>query len=151
MVSSADTVLDGGPLLIFGPFDSSGLGRVRRMINERSAVWSLTDDTRHHLETIACELVGNIIRHAGGAGRLRISARSGFVYCQAVDRGPGLARPYQAGWGAPPSGDPSAARGLWLVRLLSARLHIDSSPLGTTITAAIPMTRRLAAAAAGPA
>jgi hypothetical protein len=45
--------------------------------------------------------------------------------------------PFLAGWQAPAIGDPEAPRGLWTVRMLSARLQIDSSVLGTTATAVI--------------
>lgn len=120
-----------------GPLTVEGLGRIRQAIADRTATWDLDEHAGYTLQVICSELTSNIIKHAGGDGRLVLTYRTGSLYCQAIDRGPGMARPFLAGWSPPDWGDPAAARGLWMVRMLSVRMQIDSSVLGTTVTALV--------------
>lgn len=113
------------------------LSRIRHAIADRAASWRLDAPIVEAVQTVSSELAANIIAHACGDGRLVLTRVPGGLYCQAIDRGPGMPLPFLAGWHAPAIGDPAAARGLWTVRTLSARMQIDSSALGTTVTAVI--------------
>lgn len=124
-------------LRIDGPFTVSSLSRIRQAIAAQAATWHLDEPTVETLQAVSGELAANMIVHAHGDGSLILTHRPGAVYCQAIDRGPGMPLPFLAGWQAPEIGDPAAARGLWVVRMLSTRTQIDSSVMGTTVTAAL--------------
>jgi anti-sigma regulatory factor (Ser/Thr protein kinase) len=85
---------------------------------------------------VAYELATNAVRHGGGSGQLNLWQENNRVVCRVSDEGPGLADP-QAGMN-PPAPNVSGGRGLWIARKLSA-LQIDTSPRGTTVTAAMPL------------
>lgn len=123
-------------LLMGGPFARSDLRAIRREIHELAVVWRLPEPVTLALEMVATELVANVVVHAQGQGRLRLSRYPGWAFCQVTDVGPGVARPYTAGW-QPPFTEQASGRGLWIARCFSDRLTIDSSPLGTTVTAKI--------------
>jgi anti-sigma regulatory factor (Ser/Thr protein kinase) len=126
------------PLLrVDGPLTVKALSRIRQSIVGWAAAWHLDELVVETVQTISSELAANIIVHARGEGRLVLTCRPGMLYCQAIDRGPGMPRPFLAGWHVPDIGDPAAARGLWTVRMLSARMQIDSSVMGTTVTAVL--------------
>jgi len=127
----------GSALRVEGPLTVESLSRIRQAIVGRAAAWRLDDSIVETVQTVSSELAANIIAHAGGEGMMILTCRPGALYCQAVDHGPGMRLPFLAGWQAPDIGDPAAARGLWTVRMLSARVQIDSSILGTTVTAAL--------------
>lgn len=128
---------DASTLRVEGPLTVRSLSRIRRAITGQAGTWRLNEPMVDAVQTVSSELAANIIVHAHGDGRLIFTQRPGAFYCQAIDRGPGMPLPFLAGWQAPASGDPAAARGLWMVRMLSARVQIDSSILGTTVTAVL--------------
>ena len=130
-MADAHTIRADGPLTV------ASLSRIRHTIADHAATWRLDDLVVETVQTVSSELAANIILHAHGDGRLILTRRPGGLYCQAIDHGPGIALPFWAGWQAPEIGDPDAPRGLWTVRTLSARMQIDSSILGTTVTAVI--------------
>ena len=115
----------------------SGLSWIRHTIAARAVVWHLEEPVIEAIQAIIGELAANIVVHAFGDGGLILTHRPGAVYCQAVDHGPGMTLPFLAGWQAPEIGDPAAPRGLWLVRMLSTRMQVDSSTTGTTVTVAL--------------
>ncbi|GIF94969.1 hypothetical protein Cci01nite_00630 [Catellatospora citrea] len=121
-------------VLVEGPFTRVDLRRIRRRIHELGESWRLPESIGWALELVTTELVVNVVMHAEGQGRLRLSRYPGWVFCQVSDVGPGVSRPYTAGW-QPPSGTQTSGRGLWIARCFSDRLTIDSSALGTTVTA----------------
>jgi anti-sigma regulatory factor (Ser/Thr protein kinase) len=123
-------------VLVGGPFTRVDLRRVRQRIHELAHRWRLPEPVGLALELVTTELVVNVVLHAGGQGRLRLSRYPGWLFCQVSDTGSGLARPCVAGW-QPPSATQPSGRGLWIARCFSERLTIDSSPLGTTVTAKI--------------
>lgn len=125
---------DGCTLRVDGPLGVKSLSRIRHAIADQAAQWHLAEPVVETVQTVVSELAANIVVHAGGDGSLILTHRPGVLYCQAVDHGPGMPLPALAGWRVPESGDPAAARGLWTVRMLSTRMHIDSSSLGTTVT-----------------
>lgn len=127
----------GCALQVDGPLAERSLSRIRHAIARQAAHWHLADEIVETVQTVVCELAANIVAHADGDGMLILTHRQGTLYCQAVDRGPGMPLPFLGGWQVPEAGDPAAARGLWTVRMLSTRLYIDSSNLGTTVTAVL--------------
>lgn len=126
-----------GRLRFDGPLTVESLSRIRHAIADRAVSWRLDDLIVETVQSVSGELAANIIAHAEGDGGLILTRKQGGLYCQAIDHGPGMTLPFLAGWQVPAIGDPAAARGLWTVRMLSARLQIDSSVLGTTVTAVI--------------
>ncbi len=124
-------------LLVPGPFVSGDLDHVRYQVSSHATTWKLPDHACFVLALIADELITNVIVHGGGAGRLRLLRRGRRVYCQVSDFGPGLVHPHRAGWQPPSVSDPWGGRGLWTVRMFCERLTIDSSQIGTTITASL--------------
>ncbi|MBO0787871.1 MAG: ATP-binding protein [Actinobacteria bacterium] len=81
------------------------------------------------------ELAANAICHGAGHGRMRMWQADGVLYCQITDDGVASA----AGGGRPgpgpgyrPPWPNEHGRGLWVVREVADRLHLDSGPGGTT-------------------
>jgi anti-sigma regulatory factor (Ser/Thr protein kinase) len=101
----------------------------------------LTGVGAEDLVLIANELATNVIRHGGGQGELSLWCAGNVIYCRVSDRGPGLADPDRVGL-VPVDISASTGRGLWLIRQLSHSLRIDSSPAGTSVTAAIAASHR---------
>jgi anti-sigma regulatory factor (Ser/Thr protein kinase) len=111
-------------------FERDGLSAVRAVV----AAFGASTAWVQQMVLIANELASNAVSYAGGRGRLRLWRDGQDVYCQIVDRGPGLADPDVAGTRRPPA-QATGGRGLWIVRHLCDHLDIASSPHGTTITA----------------
>lgn len=124
------------PLDVKGPFHRTDLDQVRKLVAAHFSP-GLPQTVVHRLQTVISELVTNVIVHCGGEGRLRVTLHGSRIYCQVVDNGPGIKRAYLAGWAPPTAADPRSYRGLWLARMFSDQMTIDSSTLGTTITARI--------------
>jgi anti-sigma regulatory factor (Ser/Thr protein kinase) len=133
-VSGAFAAVRANALRVEGPFTVRSLSGIRQAIADQATYWCLSGVVVEVVQTISSELAANIVAHAEGDGRLVLSYRPGVLHCQAIDRGPGMPLPFLAGWQPPDTADPAAARGLWTVRMLSARMQIDSSALGTTVT-----------------
>jgi anti-sigma regulatory factor (Ser/Thr protein kinase) len=136
-VQREDTIADASTIRVEGPLTVDSLSRIRHAIAGYATTWRLDDPIVEIVQTVSSELAANIIAHADGEGRLILTRRPGGLYCQAIDHGPGIPLPFWAGWQAPEIGDPDAPRGLWTVRTLSNRMQIDSSNLGTTVTAVL--------------
>lgn len=129
-------VVDQRRLRIDGPFTSADLESIRRQLDTECAAWGVPPRVRSVLALVATELVANIVVHCDGEGRLQVALYRGRLVCQAFDRGPGIPRSHRAGW-RPPSPSAPGGRGLWLARVFADRFAVDSSPLGTTVTAVI--------------
>jgi anti-sigma regulatory factor (Ser/Thr protein kinase) len=114
-------------------FDGESLYALRAAVAAHAADLGAAPDLVAHLVIIASELASNVVRHGGGAGRLRLSREDGSLRCVVDDRGPGIAEPGVVGTSTPP---PYAVggRGLWIVRRLAPRTDIESSDRGTTVT-----------------
>ncbi|NUR71710.1 MAG: ATP-binding protein [Hamadaea sp.] len=129
-------LLDRHRVRFDGPFTSADLEPIRRRLDAECAGWGVPARFRSVLELVATELVANIVVHCEGEGRLQVSLYRGRLICQALDQGPGIPRSHRAGW-RPPSPSAPGGRGLWLARVFADRFAVDSSPLGTTVTAVI--------------
>jgi anti-sigma regulatory factor (Ser/Thr protein kinase) len=128
-------------LLITGPFANKDLHELRAIAKLQATDWNLHPVAARTLNVVITELVTNVILHGGGEGRLRLSVQVESLYCQVADYGAGIARPHTAGWRPPSIADPLSSRGLWIVRMLCDHLTIDSSHIGTTVTARIGLCR----------
>lgn len=122
-------------------FDAATLSALRAAVIAHASVL-VPASLAEEMVLVAHELATNAVRHGGGRGRLRLWATDGRLCCAVSDSGPGLANPSLAGAVLPTPKSPGG-RGLWIARQM-ADLTIESSRLGTTVTAAMP--RR----AAGP-
>ncbi|QKW09694.1 SpoIIE family protein phosphatase [Streptomyces sp. NA04227] len=65
------------------PAEPQAAGQARRHVREQLAAWDL-DDLVMTTELLASELIGNVLRHAKGAPRLRL-LRSGGLVCEVYD------------------------------------------------------------------
>ena len=97
------------------------------------------DDLVHRALIVTSELATNVVRHGGGAGRLRLWTADQTVVVEVSDRGhgivqanPGMERP-----------DPMArgGRGIWFCRQLAEEFAISTGPAGTTATAGFRQVR----------
>lgn len=78
----------------------------------------------------ASEVAANTLRHAGGAGVVRIWSADGEVLCQLEDDG-FITNPLAGHWR--PAGNLAGGQGLWLVNQVCDLAEIRTSELGTTI------------------
>lgn len=89
----------------------------------------LTDSRMADLELAASEVAANTLRHAHGAGRLRIWHTPDEIVCEVTDSGQiddplaGRRRPAHDGSG----------HGLWVVNQLGDLVELRSGPQGTTL------------------
>jgi anti-sigma regulatory factor (Ser/Thr protein kinase) len=113
----------------------SSLARIRDAVRRQARRCGLPDRLIKDAILVVNELATNVIRHGGGVGALWLWCDNGRMFCQVSDQGPGMDA---SRVGRPPT-DPMglSGRGLWLVRLLCAEVHISSSTAGTTVTVAL--------------
>jgi anti-sigma regulatory factor (Ser/Thr protein kinase) len=119
-------------------FTASTLYALRSAVAAHAAELGISPASMGILLVSANELAANAITHAGGAGRLRLWAAQGRLYCQIQDHGPGLRSPASAGQTRPPI-PATSGRGLWIVHQLAGPLAIASTSAGTTITISFPL------------
>ncbi|MCX4775851.1 ATP-binding protein [Streptomyces sp. NBC_01264] len=104
--------------------------------------WEICADIADVLLLAASELVGNVVLHAAGAGRLRVevSLRSGWLQLEVTDGSPSLPRLPQ------PRGevdqDSEDGRGLLIVHLMAAeaggRLSVQADEFGKSVRVRVP-------------
>ncbi len=116
-------------------FDLAGLGALREAVAGCAHRLGLGDRQAGHLIMVAGELAANAVAHGGGTGTLRLWRSGSRVYCEAVDRGPGIA---DKGVGqAPPEPMAIHGRGLWMCRQVCALTIEDVRGGGCRVTAVI--------------
>ena len=118
--------------MAFGPGD---LVTLRTRVTAYASEFA-TGDCLDDIVLVTHELATNVIRHAGGHGRLRLWWSGTQIVCRVSDTGPGIRQPVPSG-AEPPSSRLAGGRGLWIAGRLS-NLHIDTGPAGTTVTAQLP-------------
>ncbi|GAA4470619.1 ATP-binding protein [Phytohabitans houttuyneae] len=118
-------------------FDADGLYALRAALAAHADHLGASREQVERLLIVGGELATNAIRHGGGSGRLRLWRDGELLRCQISDCGQGM-RDTAAGSRQP---EPTAlgGRGLWIVRRLCTDVVIETSPKGTTVTAAIPL------------
>ena len=112
------------------------------MVGLRSAVAGCADELGaggrvDDVVLVVHELASNVVRHGGGAGRLRLWREDRRIVCRVSDSGPGLADTGALGT-EPPSSRVPGGRGLWIARRL-ADLRIETGPAGTVVTASMSL------------
>jgi anti-sigma regulatory factor (Ser/Thr protein kinase) len=75
------------------------------------------------------ELLTNAVRHGGGSGHVELWREDGFVVCEVIDQGTGLADPRPD---RPPVDEPGGW-GLWLAGELTDAIEIETGAEGTTV------------------
>jgi len=129
-----------GGVALDQPFDADTLYQLRSAVAAHGSELGLVDPTLTDLVLTAHELASNAVRHGGVApsepGRLRLWRDGDVVMCEVSDHGPGLSEPDNVGrFPAPPGAN--GGRGLWIIRQVARDVAIETSPDGTTVTAAI--------------
>jgi anti-sigma regulatory factor (Ser/Thr protein kinase) len=116
--------------------DLAALEELRHAVIRDGQRFGLTEGPLNDLVLIANELATNVVRHGGGVGRMWLWHLDGCVYCQVTDGGPGMHGAHRAG---EKPRDPNAltGRGLWLIRQMSHRVHVETNAHGTTVTVTI--------------
>jgi anti-sigma regulatory factor (Ser/Thr protein kinase) len=112
------------------PFAADDLAGLRAFVGQHARHHELPEDRIADLVLAANELATNSIRHADGAGTLRIWSLGWSVVCEVRDGGR-LTDPL-AGRHLPPVTDPSG-RGLWLANHLCDLVQVWSGDGGTVI------------------
>ena len=114
-------------------FSRAGLVALRREVTTFATRNGLTDPALHRFVVAAGELATNAVHHGGGSGRLEAWRTGDVLHCRVTDHGPGIPATYRQRTDPPP---PRAlnGRGLWLARLNTDTMTIESRSSGTTIT-----------------
>ncbi|MFF3212861.1 ATP-binding protein [Streptomyces sp. NPDC002886] len=104
--------------------------------------WEVSAEIADVLLLAASELVGNVVLHAGGAGRLRVevSLRGGWLLLEVADGSPSLPRlPHPRGEVDQDSED---GRGLLIVHLMATevggRLSVQADEFGKSVRVRVP-------------
>jgi anti-sigma regulatory factor (Ser/Thr protein kinase) len=118
-------------------FYDGDLRPVRALVAAVTAQAGLSPGRCTDLVIAASEVAANTLKHAGGAGVVRLWATETEVLCQLEDAGH-IADPLAGHWR--PRGDLTGGQGLWLVNQVCDLAEIRSSELGTTIR--LHMNRR---------
>jgi serine/threonine-protein kinase RsbW len=118
------------------PVSLAVLAKLRDQVADEARGFGLAAQRVNDLVLIANELTSNVIRHAGGAGNLRLWCDGRAVYCEVSDSGTGLADPDSAGL-EQSRPEATGGRGLWIIRQLSDEVHITTGPQGTCVRVAV--------------
>ena len=128
-----DTTTAARDTFVEQAFDGSNLVALRSTVAAHASEGGVADDRLDDLVLVAHELAINAVRHGGGAGVMRLWRQDGRFFCRVTDSGAGMAGPDSAGRFRPDPHTPGG-RGLWLVRQLSAHVHVRTSGRGTVVT-----------------
>jgi anti-sigma regulatory factor (Ser/Thr protein kinase) len=115
-------------------FDGDALYSLRAAVAAHAAGLGAGDELVEELVVVANELASNAVRHGGGTGRLRLWRAGDLIHCEVSDEGPGLADAEVGRERVPLTA--YGGRGLWVVRQMSERVDVRTSPKGATVTAA---------------
>jgi serine phosphatase RsbU (regulator of sigma subunit)/anti-sigma regulatory factor (Ser/Thr protein kinase) len=107
------------------PADPKAAGQARGHIREQLARWGL-EDLETTTELLVSELVGNVVRHAGGPATLRL-LRSRTLICEVSDRSPTMPQIRRA------ADTDEGGRGLQLIATLAERWGARYTPSGKCI------------------
>jgi len=106
------------------------LSPLRRLVKARARALGLAPARVVDLVLAVGEATANTIRHAGGAGTLRIWHDDAEIVCEVSDLGR-IENP-RAGQLPPPAGT-RGGQGLWIIQQACDRVELRSSEAGTVI------------------
>ena len=112
------------------PFDLD-LSPLRRLVKARARALGLAPARVVDLVLAVGEATANTIRHAGGAGTLRIWHDDAEIACEVSDLG--RIKDPRAGQLLPPPAGTRGGQGLWIIRQACDRVELRSSEAGTVI------------------
>jgi serine/threonine-protein kinase RsbW len=111
--------------LIDRSFTGAGLGEIRHELGNCASASGLADVALAHFVVAVNEITTNAVRHAGGHGHLRLWRHGDALFCEVVDKGPGISkrqlndtkerRPGRIG-----------GHGLWLARHICDDVQIET-------------------------
>ncbi|MEV6600271.1 ATP-binding protein [Actinoplanes sp. NPDC051346] len=90
------------------------------------------------------EVITNVVLHAGGSGRLRLSRTATSLWCMVTDSGPGIPEEHQRPPAAPEAFE-DGGRGIWLAYQLCDEVTMATGPIGTTVGLRIDLPGRVSA------
>ncbi|WP_051781758.1 MULTISPECIES: ATP-binding protein [unclassified Streptomyces] len=101
---------------------AASVPQVRSRVRATLDGWRVPGEVVDALLLAVSELVGNVVRHAGGAGRMRVAvaAGGGWLRLEVADRGAGLPRLPAPRAEVDPESE--CGRGLLMVQLVTAEL-----------------------------
>lgn len=120
-------------------FDADSLHDLRRAVLAEAVAAGMGGDRADDVVLAVHELAANAVRHGGGAGRLRMQAASGQLYCRVSNE-----EPDNLGVGAPTRARSALAvgqwpvrpgHGLWLVQGVADHLDMMAGSAGGKVTA----------------
>jgi anti-sigma regulatory factor (Ser/Thr protein kinase) len=111
------------------PFDLD-LSPLRRLVKARARALGLAPARVIDLVLAVGEATANTIRHAGGAGTLRIWHNDAEIVCEVSDLGR-IENPRAGQW--PPPAGTRGGQGLWIIQQACDRVELRSSEAGTVI------------------
>ena len=115
---------------VVAPVDAGRLPALRDLVGAFAGRAGLDAEAIEDVVFVAHELATNSVRHAGGAGTLRLWQEPGAVICEVEDAGciddPLAGR-------VEPGLDAECGRGLWLANHLCDLVQIRSTPHGTVV------------------
>ncbi|MCX4721537.1 ATP-binding protein [Streptomyces virginiae] len=102
--------------------DAASVPQVRTRVRATLDGWRVPGEVVDALLLAVSELVGNVVRHAGGAGRMRVvvAAGGGWFRLEVADQGAGLPRLPAPRAEVDPESE--SGRGLLMVQLMTAEL-----------------------------
>ncbi|MDT0166804.1 ATP-binding protein [Actinotalea sp. AC32] len=110
-------------------FRRGDLSSVRHWVRREARDVGLTEDRTDDMVLAVSELAANSVDHGGGSGSVRAWGEPGAFVVEVEDEGH-IADPL-AGLRTP-GPDQLRGRGLWMVNQLADRVHLRSTPAGTT-------------------
>lgn len=119
--------VNGLPPLLDLSFDTGTLHTARDRVRACARRARFGDDQAEDVVLAVHELAANVIRHDGGAGRLRIWALPTALQCQVDD---GVASELAVN-----SLPCEPGHGLWVVQQVASQLQTLSGPAGTSVQA----------------
>lgn len=138
---------DAGLLTLDRAFNADRLHDLRQAVLAEAVAAGMPDERAAEVMLAVHELAANVVRHGGGAGRLRMRIVGGELHCQVTDPGPAGADGHHPQAGAEADADATPAwpslpgHGLWLVHSLADHVTVASSLHGSQVIAVFALPR----------
>jgi anti-sigma regulatory factor (Ser/Thr protein kinase) len=120
-------------------FTARQLHRIRQVVLSAARRAGLSRQRCHHLVLAVNEAATNVIKYAGGHGRVEVLQDDGNRLIAVVsDHGPGLPARLAV---EPPGSTETGGRGLWLMNQVCDRVELRSDAGGTRVRLEMSLTR----------